>query len=132
MTGPVELGVEPAPRRRRGVMPAWWWVIGAVAAVGMFAMIASVIWPGQAVYLAPVFCAQPTDEAIVVSDTYTDGDGTSTNFALYCVGDRGQTIDEGWLRPFLLLWAAYLVVVAVVFSVVRLSRRPHRNTDQED
>ncbi len=82
--------MEPAPRRRRRVMPALWWVIGVVAAVGMFTLVASVIWPGQAVYLAPVFCEQPMDEGMVVSDTYSDGDGTSTNFALYCVGDRGK------------------------------------------
>lgn len=65
------------------------------------------------------------------------GDGTSTNFALYCVcvvlrRDRGQTVDAGWLRPFLLLWAAYLVVVSVVFWAGRVARRPHRNADPED
>ena len=60
------------------------------------------------------------------------GDGISTNFALYCVGDRGQTVDEGWLRPFLLIWAAYLVVVAVVFSAGRVARKPYRNADPED
>lgn len=37
-------------------------------------------------------------------------------------GDRGETVDEGWLRPFLLIWAAYLAVVAIVFAVGRMSR----------
>ncbi|MBC2641962.1 hypothetical protein H5400_24415 [Rhodococcus wratislaviensis] len=97
------------------------WVIGVVAAAGMFTLILSVIWPGQAVYLAPVFCEPPVSEAMVVSDTYATGDGTSTDFALYCVGERGQTLDEGWLRPFLLLWAVYLAVVAIVFVVARIS-----------
>jgi hypothetical protein len=79
VTGPVELGVEPAPRRRRD-----------------FHQLCVVLRRGP---------------------------GT---------GDRGQTVDEGWLRPFLLIWAAYLVVVAVVFSAGRVARRPYRNADPED
>lgn len=83
------------------------------------------IWLGQAVYLAPLLCEEPTSEGIVVSDTYATGDGTSTNFTLHCVGDRGQTIDAGWLRPFLLIWSVYLLVVAIVVVVALISRKRH-------
>ncbi|TJZ80466.1 hypothetical protein FCG67_05195 [Rhodococcus oryzae] len=93
-------------------------------------MISSVIWPGQALYLAPLFCEQPTGEAVVVSDTYASGDGTSTDFTLYCVGDRGQTIDAGWLRPFLLLWGCYAAALATVVVVVAVFSRKTATPEQ--
>ncbi|MDV7351921.1 hypothetical protein R4282_02670 [Rhodococcus oxybenzonivorans] len=123
MTEPVEPGVDPQPRKRFAAKPLLLWGIGITVSVGFLTLISSLIWPGQAVYLAPVFCEQPGHDAVVVSDTYSTGDGRSTNFTLYCVGERGQTTDKGWLQPFLLMWAAYLVVVTVVVSVVLIAAK---------
>ncbi|MGW6374601.1 hypothetical protein ACWFRB_00875 [Rhodococcus sp. NPDC055112] len=123
MTEPVELGVN----RKRGRRPvvAWllMWVIVIAASAGLLTLISSVIWPGQTLYLAPLFCEPPTGEAVIVSDTYASGDGTSTNFTLYCIGDRGQTIDAGWLYPFLLLWGGYAAALVAVVGVVVISSR---------
>nr|WP_246044859.1 hypothetical protein [Rhodococcus oryzae] len=101
-----------------------------VFGAGFLTLISSVIWPGQALYLAPLFCEQPTGEAVVVSDTYASGDGTSTDFTLYCVGDRGQTIDAGWLRPFLLLWGCYAAALATVVVVVAVFSRKTATPEQ--
>ncbi len=95
-----------------------------IVVVGIFAaLLSSVIWPGQVAHLAPIFCEAPTSSAMVVSDTFSDGDGTSTNFTLYCVGPRGQTVDAGWLLPFLVLWGVYSLVLATVVGVVGVNRR---------
>ena len=125
MTEPVELGVNAERARRPVVARALIWGMVIVFGAGFLTLTSSVIWPGQALYLAPVFCEQPTAEAVIVSDTYASGDGTSTDFTLYCIGDRGQTIDEGWLRPFLMLWGCYAVAIVVLVVVVAIiSRKP--------
>ncbi|MDP3971406.1 MAG: hypothetical protein Q8P61_00645, partial [Candidatus Nanopelagicales bacterium] len=90
-----------------------------IVVMGIFAaLLSSVIWPGQVAHLAPIFCEDPTSSAMVVSDAFTDGDGTSTNFTLYCVGPRGQTVDAGWLLPFVVLWGVYSLVLAVGVAVI--------------
>ncbi|MDI9899734.1 hypothetical protein QM716_07675 [Rhodococcus sp. IEGM 1409] len=103
-----------------------------IVVVGIFAaLLSSVIWPGQVAQLAPIFCDDPTPSAMVVSDTFADDDGTSTNFTLYCVGPRGQTVDAGWLLPFVVLWGVYSLVLAVVVAVIVLAdagRRRRRNS----
>ncbi|MCQ4118609.1 hypothetical protein [Rhodococcus tibetensis] len=123
MTEPVELGVDSQPRTHSAVTRALIWGICITISVVFLTLISSVIWPGQVVYLAPLLCEQPEYEGIVVSDTYATGDGRSTNFTLYCVGDRGQTTDNGWLQPFLLMWAAYLTVVTIVTLFVLIWRK---------
>ncbi|MDV8003948.1 hypothetical protein [Rhodococcus sp. IEGM 1318] len=103
-----------------------------IVVVGIFAaLLSSVIWPGQVAQLAPIFCDDPTSSAMVVSDTFTDGDGTSTNFTLYCVGSRGQTVDAGWLLPFVVLWGVYSLVLAIVVGVIGMAevgRRKRRDS----
>ncbi|MDZ7912257.1 MAG: hypothetical protein U5O16_10560 [Rhodococcus sp. (in: high G+C Gram-positive bacteria)] len=103
-----------------------------IVVVGIFAaLLSSVIWPGQVAQLAPIFCDDPTSSAMVVSDTFTDGDGTSTNFTLYCVGPRGQTVDAGWLLPFVVLWGVYSLVLAIVVGVIGMAevgRRKRRDS----
>ena len=102
--------------------------VAVIVVVGIFAaLLSSVIWPGQVAHLAPIFCEAPTSSAMVVSDTFSDGDGTSTNFTLYCVGPRGQTVDAGWLLPLLVLWGVYSLVLAIVVGVVGVNRRRRPN-----
>jgi hypothetical protein len=104
-----------------------------VVVVAIFvALISSVIWPGQVAHLAPLFCADPAPTGMVISDTFATDDGTSTNFTLYCVGARGQSVDAGWLQPFLVLWGVYslllgaIVTMSVLYAV--LLRRRNRST----
>src|SRR3546814_9829678 len=57
--------------------------------------LAVAVWPGEAKLTAPLFCSTPATEPMVVSDTFHDSEGTSTNYTLYCVSDRGELTDEG-------------------------------------
>lgn len=92
-----------------------------VVVVAIFvALISSVIWPGQVAHLAPLFCDDPAPTGMVVSDTFATDDGTSTNFTLYCVGARGQSVDAGWLQPFLVLWGVYTLLLAAIVGVIAL------------
>ena len=94
-------------------------VLGFVFAVSMLSILTSVIWPGQAKLLAPVFCDDARPDAFVVSDTYSSGTGeTSTNFTLYCVGPRGDHRDVGWFKPFLGICAMNAVVLALLILAV--------------
>jgi hypothetical protein len=107
---------------------------GFLFAAVIVSILTSVIWPGQAKLLAPVFCDDARPDAFVVSDTYHDSDGTSTNFTLYCVGPRGEHEDVGWLYPFLgivvMNSAALLVLGAVATTPGRLRRARSRQTSE--
>ncbi|AHH18532.1 hypothetical protein NONO_c37450 [Nocardia nova SH22a] len=95
--------------------------IGAGSIIGFVLPLA--LWPGEARLTAPLFCTPSHHEPIVVSDTFHDSDGTSVNFTLYCVGDHGTFTDEGFLRPFLVMFAAHiLIITAVVFIAIVLTR----------
>ena len=94
---------------------------------GMFTLISTTIWPGQMKLTESVFCDEARPEAIVVSDTYSTGDGeTTTNFTLYCMGERGDVVDIGWARPFLLVLAVnavgMLVLLLLLVSTVKRVR----------
>ncbi|WP_328401213.1 hypothetical protein [Nocardia sp. NBC_00403] len=96
-------------------------IAACTAIVGCVLPIA--VWPGEAKLTAPLFCAEPYPEPMVVSDTFVDSEGTGTNFTLYCVGDRGQFTDEGFLLPWLALWAAHTVLAGVVVLLIAASHR---------
>ncbi|MQY28924.1 hypothetical protein [Nocardia aurantia] len=95
--------------------------VGAISTV-----IPVSIWPGEAKLTAPLFCSPPYREPIVVSDTTHDSEGTSTNYTLYCVSDRGAVTDAGFLCPFLVLLAAHVLAVTAVAAVAGLRSR-HRD-----
>lgn len=84
------------------------------------------VWPGEAKLLAPVFCNDCQTEAIVVSDTYSDNGGTSTNFTMYCVGDQGDYTNVGWMRPMLLLALIHTAIVLVIYHLFRAPGRWRR------
>lgn len=106
---------------------AWVTVGGAfgfVFAVSMLSILTSVIWPGQAELLGPVFCDDARPDAFVVSDTYSSGTGeTSTNFTLYCVGPRGDHRDIGWFKPFLGICVMNGIVLALLIGALVLRSR---------
>ncbi|WP_405163976.1 hypothetical protein OG203_02305 [Nocardia sp. NBC_01499] len=89
-------------------------ILGAVLPVA--------IWPGEAKLTAPLFCEAPYTEPIIVSDTFHDSEGQSTNYSMYCVGDRGQHTEVGFLRPWLALWALHTAHVIVLVILVRTWR----------
>jgi hypothetical protein len=93
--------------------------LGFVFTITMLSLITSVIWPGQAKLLAPLFCDDARPDAFVVSDTYSSAPGeTSTSFTLYCVGPRGDHRDVGWFKPFLgICGMNALAVTAVAVAV---------------
>ncbi|MEV0248725.1 hypothetical protein AB0H76_19140 [Nocardia sp. NPDC050712] len=92
--------------------------------VGFFSTVIPVaVWPGEAKLTAPLFCEPPATEAMVVSDTFHDSEGTSTNYTLYCVGERGALTDEGFALPMLVLFTAHVLIVTVLVLLAGLLAR---------
>ncbi|MFE3795695.1 hypothetical protein [Nocardia tengchongensis] len=96
--------------------------------VGAFSIILPVaIWPGEAKLTAPLFCSPPATQPLVVSDTFHDSEGTSTNYTLYCVGDHGTLTNEGFALPMLVMLTAHIVIitaVALLAATLRTRRKP--------
>jgi hypothetical protein len=102
-------------------------LLGFVFTVSMVSILSSVIWPGQAELLGPIFCDDARPDAFVVSDTYSSGTGeTSTNFTLYCVGSRGDHRDVGWLWPFVGICLMNAAVLALLIGAGTLWSRRRR------
>ncbi|MFI6045022.1 hypothetical protein ACIA8C_25560 [Nocardia sp. NPDC051321] len=116
---------DSTPRRSRRILATLAAILAGTAILGCVLPVA--IWPGEAKLTAPLFCDAPYTEPIVVSDTMHDSEGQSTNYSMYCVGDRGQYTEVGFLRPWLALWALHAALVIVVVMVARAWRwRPTR------
>ena len=99
----------------------------------LFSIVVPVaIWPGEAKLTAPLFCSPPTTEPMVVSDTFHDSEGTSTNYTLYCVGDRGALTDEGFALPMLVLLAAHLLILTALIVLATLTRRARSSLDIDE
>lgn len=111
---------DQAPRRPRRILATLAVNLAATAILGCVLPVA--IWPGEAKLTAPLFCDAPYTEPIVVSDTFHDSEGQSTNYSMYCVGDRGQYTEVGFLRPWLALWVLHTALVIVVVIVARAWR----------
>ncbi|WP_194828158.1 hypothetical protein [Nocardia sp. XZ_19_231] len=106
--------------------------ISLVSAAAFLTIIVAVaVWPGEAKLTAPLFCSSPATEPVVVSDTFHDSEGTSTNYTLYCVSDRGVLTDEGFALPMLVLFAAHVVILGALLLLTallgRLGHRPDRS-----
>ncbi len=123
-------------------------IAGVLALLFVFAFVGVIgsclitigIWPGQLKLLAPVFCSAEQPDAFVVADTYSPRPGeTVTNFSLYCMGERGDSTDQGFLFPFLLISVvngiAIFAIVFVLGAVLRLRKRarpPSVSVDSTD
>ncbi|MFD0360166.1 hypothetical protein ACFQZZ_01735 [Nocardia sp. GCM10030253] len=95
----------------------------AVSTAMLGCVLTIAIWPGEAKLTAPLFCEDPYNQPMVVSDTFVDSEGTGTNFTLYCVGDRGEFTDEGFLLPWLAVWAAHTLIVFVLALLIAAATR---------
>jgi hypothetical protein len=106
-------------------------ITGVLALLFVFAFVGVIgscvitiaIWPGQLKLLAPVFCSDEQSDAFVVADTYSPRPGeTVTNFSLYCMGERGDSTDQGFLFPFLLISVVNgIAIFAIVLVLGALS-----------
>ncbi|MGF0316287.1 hypothetical protein [Nocardia fluminea] len=103
---------------------------GAAAFLTIF--IAVAVWPGEAKLTAPLFCSPPATEPVVVSDTFHDSEGTSTNYTLYCVSDRGVLTDEGYVLPVLVLFVVHLLILTALFLLAALIGRLGQRTERSD
>ena len=110
------------PQSRVGGVLALLFAFAFVGVIGS-CLITIGIWPGQVKLLAPVFCSDAQPDAFVVSDTYNPHPGeTVTNYTLYCMGERGDSTDHGFMRPFLLISVVNGVAIfAIGFVLVVLS-----------
>ncbi|MFD3426991.1 hypothetical protein [Nocardia fluminea] len=104
----------------------------ACAAAFLTIFIAVAVWPGEAKLTAPLFCSTPATEPMVVSDTFHDSEGTSTNYTLYCVSDRGELTDEGYALPVLALFVVHLLILSVLFLLAALIGRLGQRTERSD
>ncbi|MBL1077216.1 hypothetical protein JK358_22715 [Nocardia sp. 2] len=94
---------------------------------GAFSTIVPVaVWPGEAKLTAPLFCPPGTVEPMVVSDTWHDSEGTSTNYTLYCVGEHGTLTNEGFALPMLVLFTAHVLVITGIVLLAALISRARR------
>ena len=105
----------------------------AFAAVMTTVILAVGIWPGEAKLTAPLLCPDDQPDAFVVSDTYSVQPGeTTTNFTLYCMGERGQHTEVGFFVPFLLLTVlhgAIILALVVLFAGRGAMRRRGRSSE---
>lgn len=110
------------PQSRVGGLVAMLIAFAFVGLVGS-CLITIAIWPGQIKLLAPIFCTDAQPDPFVVSDTYSPRPGeTVTDFTLYCMGERGDSTDHGFLRPFLLISVVNGVAIfAIGFVLTVLS-----------
>ncbi|WP_194818804.1 hypothetical protein [Nocardia sp. XZ_19_385] len=104
-------------------------VSAGVSAGFLSTLIPVAIWPGEAKLTAPLFCSAPATEPVVVSDTWHDSEGTSTNYTLYCVGDRGALTNEGFALPMLALFTAHVVILTALILLVALAQRARSPRD---
>jgi hypothetical protein len=113
-------------------------LLALVILLGVSAFTASmlmVIYPGSFKLTAPLLCPADQPDPFVVRYSYQTSDGTSTNFTLFCMGERGQFTEVGTWAPFALLagfvTAGLLVLTAGLAVLARLSRH-HRPVPPED
>src|SRR5947209_5160024 len=79
-------------------------------------LLAVAVWPGEAKLAAHFLCPADQPDAYVVADSYSSQPGeTTTNYTLYCLGERGRFTDVGFLKPFLLLLGLHTVILLVLF-----------------
>jgi hypothetical protein len=107
-------------------------LLALVILLGVSAFTASmlmVIYPGSFKLTAPLLCPADQPDPFVVRYTYQTSDGTSTNFTLFCMGERGQFTEVGTWAPFALL-AGFatggLAAVAGILAVLAHVSRHHR------
>ena len=81
----------------------------------------SLIFPGAMNWTGSIVCPDDQTTTIVVRDTYqTEPGETSTNFTLYCVGERGEFTDAGFAEPVFWLTVWFAGVMLVLTSLLRL------------
>lgn len=105
-------------------------LIALVATAGIMAFVVlmgSLIFPGALKWTSGTVCTDGEADPVVVRDTYqTEPGETSTNFTLYCVGDRGEIENAGFGKPVgtLIVWgiAAAMVPVVILFLLGSLAR----------
>lgn len=123
----MTVSVKPTRPSAIGSIVALLFAFAFVGVIGS-CLITIGIWPGQIKLLAPVLCSDAQPDAFVVADTYNPSPGeTVTNFTLYCMGERGDATDQGFLVPFLLISVVNgLTIFALVFMVGALLRARRR------
>ena len=97
------------------------WVSATISLSAFIVLMGTLIFPGAMNWTGSVVCPDDQQTTIVVRDTYqTEPGETSTNFTLYCVGERGQFTDAGFLEPVLWLTVWFAALMLVLTSLLRL------------
>ncbi|WP_433227879.1 hypothetical protein [Actinomadura formosensis] len=89
-------------------------------ASAMLTLLSTVIAPGQVRWTAHSLCDAPYTDPFIVA--YRAGRG-GTNYTMYCVGERGEHQDVGWMNPYLIMWAVYFLVITPITGLALLLRR---------
>lgn len=109
--------------------------LGLMVGVVVVLSIGTVVYPGSFKWTAPLLCPDGQPDAYVIRTTTSDSDGSSTNFSLFCMGDRGDFTEVGSWRPlgvlFLYTFGGLLAGVATPFALGALRARFRRRTVTE-
>jgi hypothetical protein len=98
-------------------------VLLGLAVVTLFVVGMSIpIFPGAMKWTASSLCPDGQPDPYVVRTEYSDGDGTSYNFSLFCMGERGDYHEVGVAAPFVRMFA-WTYGVAVAATLLLILRR---------
>lgn len=101
-------------------------LVGATVPAIVIVAVGGAIYPGALKLTAPQLCPDDQPDPFVIRTTTQDSEGTSTNFSLFCMGERGDFSEAGSWRPIglLFVWTyGVLVALAVLVFGVRRARR---------
>jgi len=100
------------------------WVTIILGVSAFIVLMGSLIFPGAMNWTGSFVCPDDQTTTIVVRDTYqTEPGETSTNFTLYCVGERGQFTDAGFFQPLLWLWIFFAGAMVALITILRIWSR---------
>lgn len=108
-------------------------VLLALAGVAALVTLLSIpLYPGAMKWTASSLCPADQPDPFVVRTEHTDSEGTSYNFSLFCMGERGDYEEVGVAAPAgrLFLWIYGGLVATVLALILVLRWRRARDREQ--
>ena len=107
-------------------MKSWKWfllLLGPALLALFIAVMLMAAYPNALKLAAPTLCPADKPDAFVVRYNVQTSDGTSTNFSLFCMSDRGEIEEIGTWEPLLILFGiAAVIVYGLIFLLWLVGR----------